>query len=207
MALQTATEGMWGCPFFVDSQTGLLELSGRVVSSEPEKLTIDSCSPLADCAPLINTLDFKAPGLSLTIPVDSYVSMQVRVDIPMGCSHELMIQNLPEWDGLPNPVFAGRHLWLAAADGVIATLPDAPFAVTALPLGCSPEPQRDAYSLLFTSPSSKAEVSLKMGESSDWYWQPTSMMTVRNLRSFETGQVDDYWNWGFWLTGELAIDE
>jgi hypothetical protein len=202
MALYTAYSGVYSCNEFSTTETGLFELNGQVIESGPGRLVIDSCPPNADCAPLLNQLEYEAPGLSLVIPYGTLLQVTVRVDQPMGCSHELLILNLPEWGGLPNPVLGNRHLWLAGSDGIVASLPDSPFTVESVPLGCTGDPNADDHLLHFVRPSTGNVLDVYMGQTVGWAWED-EYVTVRNLRSFETGQVDDYWNWGFFVVGNL----
>jgi hypothetical protein len=203
MLLETPEDGSFGCGLFFESATGTYTLSGIVTQSSPEDIVIDTCPPDADCAFSLNRLYFSAPGLDNPIPGGALVEVSVRVEIPMGCSHELVVRNLAEWSGMKNPIYDGDVVWLAAADGVPQAPPNAPFAVNALPLGCYPEPEDD-YRLEFSTQLALEPLVLDMGGEAEWYWDVSvwpEYHRARNLRSFETGFEDDYWNWGYWMTG------
>jgi hypothetical protein len=204
MLLATPFDGSFGCSLFFESETGTYQLQGRVVESTPDGVVVDTCPPNADCEASLNRLSYGALELVNPVPAEAFVEVTVRVDIPMGCSHELMVRNLPSWGGEDNPVYRGDVVWLAGADGIPQAPPGAPFNVTAIPTGCYPNEWEDDHVLQLDTPLSSESRVLAMGQESVWVWDSgvdATYQTVRNLRSFETGAVDDYWNWGYWMTG------
>lgn len=104
-------------------------------------VTLDHCSPAADCVPLVATLDVSAPGLALAplLSAGQFVSVRWRQSTAYGlggCARELEVSNLPSWDGVPNTVRSDAALILAAADGSTSALTDAPFTLARESYGC-----------------------------------------------------------------------
>ena len=213
MQLVTFDQTVWGCYAPEGTAAGYQEIEGQVVELLENGIVLDSCPPNADCIPMLNFLSFWALDLYNPVPFGAFVRVSVQVDQPWGCTHQLMIENLPSWGGLPNPVYPGEMLYLAAADGAPAALPGAPFEISPVALGCFPnaEPNcgyEEDYALRFSSPFGEP-IDVYMGELWDWYLQSSDLqyLLVRNLRSYETGWCDDYWNWGYWVSGGLMLDD
>jgi hypothetical protein len=104
-------------------------------------VTLDHCSPAADCVPLLATLDVSAPGLTLAsqLTAGQFVRVRWRMGTAYGlggCAREVEISNLPSWDGAPNTIRTDDALILAAADGSTTSLPDAPFTLARESIGC-----------------------------------------------------------------------
>jgi hypothetical protein len=212
MQLDTYLGEVWGCDGGPGSAVGEQEMQAAVLESAPDLLVLDSCPPNAWCEPELNFLSLNAPGLTAAIPPGTFVELFVQVEMPWGCIHRIVIRNLPEWGGEPNPNFPGQRLWLVASDGFPDSPPATPFDVDKVPLGCYPgEPScgmpKDDFVFTFRSqldPTSTLE--LAMGETRDWQLNGPNgpiLWTVRNLRSFESGYCDDYWNWAYWLRPAL----
>jgi hypothetical protein len=188
--------------------TGSVEFEAAVVSGDSNGWTLDLCSPAADCLPEYAKLGVAAADLYVYLPVGGYVRVRADVEQPWGCTQMLQIDNISSWDGSPNPVAKGDFLWLAAADGTPTAFEGAPFTVTQIAQGCYPNeppgcgPHED-YTLLFADAKNSGKSAVvAMGqlgylETSSEYW------SIRNLRSFETGNCDDYWNWGYWLAPQV----
>lgn len=209
LTLETAFAGVFSCAEQFDSEEGLHQLDGEVTESSGGTLVIDSCPPGADCFPWINKLSFSAPGLDVAIPVGAFVHLEARVEIPFGCTHELLITNLPNWAGVPNPINPQEQLYVAGSDGAPVPLPGAPFTVQALSMACSEPVENDLFVLHFTSPFAEASQGVPMGTTASWEWNAApsaQLVEVRNLRSYESGLPDDFWNWGFWLAGHQVAN-
>ena len=193
-----------------NGQSGTVQIEGSVVSSFPDGFTIDSCAPNMDCAaPMISEFYYYANGLQTYVPVGSFVRVSLSIEMPWGCEQRIVVRNMPSWEGVPNPVGQGQELYLAAADGTLEELPEAPFTIDAIGLGCYPnapscgEPADD-FVLEFRSNEDPGAIplALLMGQQTDWHLaMPGSSqhMSVRNLRSYVSGVCDDYWNWSYWI--------
>lgn len=205
MEVWTPDNHVWGCAD-QDTQTGTLSFDAAVVKSGGNALSVDACSPAADCLPQIFNLTFDAEGLYVDVPVGAFVHVEVAVDVPWGCSHRLSITALPNWAGEPSPVPAGHTLYLAAADGTVAPPAGAPFIVTPIkldcpgyPSGCGGGVEPGQYALRFSSiDDPSAGVLVETGELKNISLVET-WAAVKNLRSFESGACDDYWNWAYWV--------
>jgi hypothetical protein len=91
-----------------------LTLDGAITaSSGPTSYTIDSCSPDANCQPMLNTLELHSSTLELAIPVGTVVTVSTRISHVGGvCNASLFVKNLPVWGGQPNPTSDGDAPWL-----------------------------------------------------------------------------------------------
>jgi hypothetical protein len=188
--------------------TGEVVLEGAVVDGDSGGWTIDTCSPAADCIPSYAKITASAPELFVYLPIGTYVRVRVDVEQPWGCTQMIQIDNMSSWDGFPNPAWSGDFMWLAGADGTSETFAEAPFSISPIAQGCYPNeppgcgPHED-YQLQFSDAVSPAmSVVVPMGQTTflngaKEYW------TIRNLRSFESGNCDDYWNWGYWVMPQL----
>lgn len=205
MDLAMPNGGTYGC---ATDSAGTIEFEAQVVSGDSNGWTLDTCSPAADCIPQYAKLSVGAPDLFAYLPTGTYVRVRVDVQIPWGCSQMIEIDNISQWDGMPNPVMGGDFLWLAAADGAAQAFDGAPFGIESIPLGCYPNEQpgcgkHEDYQLRFTDAQNAANaVVVPMGQlgylgTAAEYW------SIKNLRSFETGMCDDYWNWAYWVSAQL----
>src|SRR5262249_12134479 len=110
----------------------------RVVSFDAGALVIDQCSPGADCPSFLTTVTIAADALAPSFPIGAYVKVSYGLDPAwMSCTQRILIENVPSWDGAPNPVSASNRIYLVGADGDLGTFDDVPFAVGSAPLGCS----------------------------------------------------------------------
>ncbi|MCC6522073.1 MAG: hypothetical protein IT373_05380 [Polyangiaceae bacterium] len=202
---------VWGCNVG-GTQTGDFVFDAVVLDAAENSLALDACPPNADCTNTEYKLSFSAPGLYSYIPVGTFVEVSVHVYQPWGCEHALQIKNLPSWGGVANPYYPDDRVWLVAADGALTTFPGTPFAIEAEALGCYPnEPPgcgiHDDYRLVFVPPGAQP-VALGMGETGS-LWFPSQYpqyFDVRNLRSYETGWCDDYWNWAYFAVQNMMVD-
>jgi hypothetical protein len=200
-------EGLtWGCEGGAVEE-GTNTLAGQVVESFDAGLVLDSCPPNADCMPMLSKLGFSAPGLFNPVPQGAFVAVTVRVEMPWGCSHELLIVNLPTWAGMPNPVDSTAKAYLLAADGAPEAPPGSPITVKAEPAGCSSGEEGDDYRLHFSTSQPNEDLILLMGQSEVWEVDAGLFMQGRNLRSFETGYADDTFDWGYYLVDLQLVGE
>lgn len=200
----------WGCGVAGSTQ-GEFVFQAAIVESNGNDYTLDACPPNADCMPSLYKLSISAPGLYSYIPVGAYVQVSVHVYQPWGCEHALQVKNLPSWGGLPNPYYADDRVWFIGADGSATTFGDTPFTIGREGLGCYPNQPGcgqtpDDYRLVFDG-GDQALV-LGMGEAGTLtlptpFWQ---YFEVHNLRSFETGMCDDYWNWAYFGVQNMLVD-
>lgn len=192
-----------GC--YVTGQTLPLELTmqAAVVEAQGSTIVLDTCGPTADCSgPIIHRLVIDSPNFYTYIPAGAFVELRMDLEPAwIGCIHRVTLTNLPSWGGVPNPV-PEKRVWLAGSEGYQGSMDGAPFTAEAVPLGCTyPNAdcaQHEDYEWLFTTPSSPEGVHVPMGQTMIWSDSSASYQ-VRNLRSFSSGNCDDYWNWAFWL--------
>lgn len=115
-----------------DAPTPQTIFAGTVTASAPIGFTIDTCPPGTGCDPQTITVDTYAPGLAPSIPPGTFVSVAVAfAQQPWGCSQTVLVTNLPTFGGAVNPTSPDPLLWLAAADGTLATSPASPFQLSA----------------------------------------------------------------------------
>jgi hypothetical protein len=186
-----------------DATPTVWQQTGQVVKTSKNTFVLDTCPPNADCIAMLTTVSIDAQGLELWLPQDAYVSLKYEL-MPAwgGCTTRITIQNEPTWGGLPNPVSGGTDLYLVGTDGVVDH-PDAPFDVTEIPLGCVNEgpgcggPTPDDYALDFSVGPGAPPNLVGMGTTviMDTPQQP---FWVHNLRSYQSGACDDYWNWAWY---------
>lgn len=160
---------------------------GVVVKSGNNGLIVDTCAPGTPCTLDHVIIDVFAPGLGVFIPEGTFVSVAVgMVNMGWGCAENVLVMNLPSFAGMPNPTSPNPILWLAAADGTLATLPGSPFAVHETgdcPLQ-GPEGVHD-FALQITplaAPASSITVSMGQGDATTLPNGETWL--ARNLRSF-----------------------
>jgi hypothetical protein len=179
------------------------------------EINVNTCSPFANCIS-INQISVKAPGMYGYLPQGAFVTVEAEaVDASgWGCMQRVQITNLPEWEGMKNPMGNSMGIYLAGADGLVDAFGSAPFKVDKVFLGCpvdggspcSTEPMGE-YALQFSSktasPGDQAPT-VFMGPSGGYLqFQHDGVyeaLWVRNLRSYVSGWCDDYWNWSWVMT-------
>lgn len=180
------------------------QLQGEIVAVEGETFTIDSCPPNADCLPILSRVTVSGAGFYMPLWTGVFVELEMMVDFPWGCSSLIEVRNLPVWGGVENPYGADDSVWFAASDGTPATLETSDIQINPLPLGCYPGQEDECgvpedYVLQFQSRTDGSAVDVPMGQigqfAADGQW-----LSAKNLRSYETGYCDDYWNWAYWVT-------
>ncbi len=177
------------------------EQTGRVITTDKNTFVFDTCPPDADCIPLLTTVGIQAQGLELWIPQDAFVAVKyVLTQAWAGCTTQISIRNVPTWGGEQNPAFTGSSVYFAGTDRTVQNL-DSPFAVTEVALGCDESPgcgglPPDDYALVFTVGPGDPGTTIGMGQTATVY--APGPFDVRNLRSYQTANCDDYWNWAWW---------
>lgn len=183
-------------------------------------VTLDFCSPAADCIPQIGTLRIQGPQFNLgATPVGlrrgQYVRIRARATMTWACTWQVEISNAPMWDGSPNPVRTGSALLAAAAEGEFTIFPDAPFNITRLSIGCTNPsgpncgemPEQFALAVhgrCNTCLRDPDPVRVDQGRAVTFAINANTYV-ARNHRSFVTGFCDDYWNYA-WTVREIWLD-
>ena len=114
----------------------------------------------------------------------------------ISCTERILIENVPAWDGVPNPISSSNRIYMVGAQGNLATFDAVPFGVDREGLGCSVEAgcgglKPDTYVL--TAAGAKIQMAQTKAITA-----AGRDFALHNLRSYQTGNCDDYWNWGFW---------
>jgi hypothetical protein len=193
-----------------DDMTPIVEhLEGVVISTGTNTLAVDTCPQGVTCdTSSVITLSVGAPGLAVNIQPGVLIQLDVAI-VPnfWRCTQSIVARNLPTWDGLQSPLGGDPILFFAGAEGMFAAN-DAPFTVSATALGCYPmEPlgcvPRDEFRFDVTTTTADP-IAVMEGETVHFpvpLGDTTQTVTFRNLRSFQTGNCDDYWDWAWWATG------
>jgi hypothetical protein len=183
--------------------------SGLVTSSDATSIVIDTCAGATDAgadggaddadagAGCLVRVDALAPGLDLT----RFPRVRVRVRAGVAkfyvCEQALEITT----DVAGADAGAPGELLLAVVDGASA-FDDGPYTVGHVALGCPRPPScagasvvPDTYAFDFGGPGA-ATIRVYQGETVPWTLG-ASTYAVQNLRSFQTCNFDDYWNWAY----------
>jgi hypothetical protein len=186
---------------------------GRVTGSDAHSITVSTCAPGAGnddggavdagCVPSVLRIDAVARGLDLTRFPLVWVRVKAQVSFFWTCQQSLEITTADPIDG-STPSGPAGQLLLAVVDGNGVAFDDSPYKVTHVQLGCAPGrtcngPTLDAddYAFAFSRPGdTAAPARVYMGETVTWKTAAADF-TVQNLRSFQTGNCDDYWNWAY----------
>lgn len=178
---------------------------------------LDSCSPAADCTTLSSKLGISAPGLATDVPEGTYVRVHIAIDLfKGGCAQRIQIKNLPAWDGVPNPIMPGEHLWFLGVEGGVGAFADTPFMATPEPLGCFPDDSpscggHDDFLLHFqvaNNPSDPGAAVMMGGMAYLGANLPggSQYVSAHNLRSFSSGLCDGPVNLAYWMKHEYPLD-
>jgi hypothetical protein len=202
MSLEAFDGRAYGCGI-ANGYVGTVTLQGEVIASDGASITIDGCPSGQPCSPEVSTLTLAAPELAVFLPVGDYVTIEVSVDIGWGCAHRAQVTRLGTWSGSPNPFGSDPKLWLAAADGTAVPFDDAAFQITPIGLGCGVT-GIDAFELTFYLPGDSGTTPLVLQQEETAAWSVSeppagAVWSVRNLRSFRTGNMNDDTNWGYWV--------
>jgi hypothetical protein len=193
--------------------------SGLVTSSDATSIVVDTCgdatSIVADggltdagatdagCVATTIRLEAHAPGLDLSSFPHVRVRVRAKVSRFFACQQALEVTTADAADG--DAQNAPGALLLAVNDGG-DTLGGSPYGVAHVSLGCSPAPvcngpgtAGDEYAFDFSDSADLTHrIRVYMGETVPWTLGASSY-TIRNLRSFQPTDCDDYWNWAYWI--------
>lgn len=184
-------------------------------------LVLELCSPATDCAGRRARLDVRAPNFLLAsgpnaLRPGQYLSVRVQTQTFFTCTTQLEVSNLPRWDGIANPVRSDSSLLAAAADGEASALGTAPFGVSAAHVGCvtasmpncgggPPEQLALAFQgSCRTCLRAPDPVLVRQGQRALFHIDGLEL-EAQNLRSFNTGNCDDYWNFA-WTVRETWLE-
>ncbi len=204
MKLKTHDGEVWGCGGDFSGPTGTIGFRGTVVASNPTGFSADLCPPAADCQGYqFNHVRYGVDEIHPVVPVGSLVDVTVSIDQPWGCSQAISVVNVPVWQGLPNPVSSEELVWLAAADGTTSVLHSS-IGVHTVEQNCVAEDVgcgdfSKAFNLRFASSDAYEVLTLVPGEEAIWEFK-NQVLSVKALRAFESGCLDDYWDWGYIIT-------
>ncbi|WP_437677923.1 hypothetical protein [Sorangium sp. So ce131] len=210
LALETHEGKTLGCTGGFREGDGDVVIQGQVVEVGDTSVLIDSCPPTHDCVPKRSRLSVSEPGLLLAVTEGALVELRMAVETPMGCGARLLLMNLPSWGDIDNPVNPSSALLLAAADGLDTTFPESPFLLYK-ELECTTEfegSRHEVYLFRFMeadSPDARG-VFVPQGEERIWTSSSSALgsLRIRNLRSYESGLPDDFWNWAYWIIPDLS---
>jgi len=196
--------------------------AGQIIGSDASSLVVSVCAPggtdgdagAADgggteagasdggCVPSAIRIEAHAPGLDLTGLPHVWVRVRIEVSFFYYCQQSLEITTA-EPSACSIPQGPAGQLLLAVVDGgwVFA---GSPYEVDRVQLGCAPGPttnggktDADDYAFDFKSPNGTGPTTrVYMGETVTWR-NDGADFTVRNLRSFQTGFSDDFWEWAY----------
>lgn len=191
-----------------------MEVRGNVVRVTSRELFVDTCPPNADCIPQITVFGITVGGVG----VDAYVHQGEFVTVRLAqsqnyrCTQVIHVRQLPEWGGEANPAGPGRRLRFAASEGFTGLAMSGEMELSVNPrLACPAPPggprscgpvEPGEYDLVFLPINGTPEVVIPMGSSREFQLGTgAEQQTVRgsNLRSYETGACDDYWNYSWWV--------
>jgi hypothetical protein len=189
------------------AETGSVIRQAMVTNADTATAELVSCLPGAGCAETFQ-LSVAAPDLAMPLIMGAFVQIQATVIATgEGCATSLIVANVPQIGGQPNPITVAPILWLAGADGTLFTAPDAPFhAVDAPGCGADSNPgfADDQIELTYSQAPAKAPatVSLPMGVSYVAKVPGGDTWLIRNLRSFHEngGPLQDTRDFAYWIT-------
>jgi hypothetical protein len=186
-------------------------LQGAITEVTDTSFTLDSCPPNADCISRLTKFEVHAFDLRLRVDPGSFVRVEYQIGRFFSCQQALEVRSLSEWGGVVGPNVPNNDtLLFAVADGG-GPFADSPYTVErfAVPCesdvdagsGCGSVPPGN-YAFAF-APKGQPEktVRLFMGETGivDLETGGHGIITARNLRSYQTGACDDYWNFAYYL--------
>ena len=173
--------------------------------------SLDTCAVGTGCSPDVYRFAIDAPDLTVNLPLGRQVTATWRISsiLTRACAQVLVVN-----DGLPVDVASGTRpaLWLAGADAMIQSSIPVPFSVVEQALSCNPNPSLghpcggsdppDDYALVFTPVSGESPLTIASGKTGTLALTTApglqQHLTVHNVRSYQTENCDDYWNWGWW---------
>lgn len=195
------------------AETGRVTFNAVVTGADTATVELGTCPAGVGCRNPM-TLTVLSPDLAVPLVVGAFVQVNAEV-FHTGegrCAQTLMIRNLPSLGGLPNPITSSPILWLAGADGTLATSPDAPFHVgDAEGCGADSKPgfADDALSFSFAEAALAAPATFSLPMGASYVAQvpgadgtAMDVLLLRNLRSFHSAgaALDDTRDFAYWIT-------
>lgn len=180
-------------------------VDGRVVATSPTTFEISSCPSGAVCdeQSTLFTVDALGLDVSTVLPVGALVHVHYKKACGWGCGNDIAVTSLDAWGGYTNAAPAQAGLYLAADDGG-GSVSEMPYRVNRVLLDCDMFPKGSVcsenpglYKMEFDFDDASWVV-VRMGEERSTSYRQGSL-SIRNLRSFETGYCDDYTNWAHWV--------
>lgn len=180
------------------------DASGVISSASPGRFVLDRCPPGAACAEIPLQFEVIATGYEQTLPVGALVELRYRERSMgiAGTSYTLSVRNLPEWEGVTNPVATSDFWHLVLSEGM-GPPAEAPFSVTLRRLDCAGVlggGAREEYRLVFGGPDGGATLELGQGESGtvELAGQEWGITVLRSSVSSNTDQPppDAWWALG-----------
>ncbi len=174
--------------------------TGAVVQVDAQSLVIDECPADGNCAPMLTTVTVQGNDLALSVPLGAFVKVtHTQIRAFYGCTDSVIIENVPSFGGLTNPASTEDRVYLAGADGEIASFDGVPFDVGRVLLDCpeSAEPGCGYYEPGLYGLQAGSTLVL-MGETTTIDAGGRSF-AFRNLRSYQTSACDAYWDWAYWI--------
>jgi hypothetical protein len=178
---------------------------GRIVGLSRTTFEIDGCPANADCDAQVRQFTLDAPGLDVSRALfpGALVHVHYKRGCGWGCTSDIAVTSLDSWGGYANAAPAATGLYLAADDGG-GSVGEMMYRVNRTLLPCDTYPRGGVcaenaglYSLEFDFDDASWVV-VPMGEERVAPYRG-GLLSIRNLRSFETGYCDDYWNWAHWM--------
>jgi hypothetical protein len=179
-----------------------VELSARYLGAVSDDVVLlDTCSPAANCTPLVSALTIVVPNLFIEAHQGAFVRVHLAIEpTAVGWRTRLQIKGLPVWDGVPDPTGGDETLWFLAVDGGTEAFADSPVVVTTEPLGCATEEipgcsTHEDYALRFRLASDPGDpgVLVPMGKGGTLVDGPPGSygnLRMTNLRSYASGLCD-----------------
>jgi hypothetical protein len=202
----------------------IIDRIATVVSASDDAMgthvSLDYCSPAADCVPLIGSLTIAAPDFSLAAGPNAlrpgqFVEIRSRATWSWGCTMQVEVTNAPTWDGAMNTIRSDHALLAAAANGEGTALPNPMFSVDRRSIGCimtgsgcgggPPE----LFALAFQG---ACDACLRPTDPVVVYQGTSGTLMInslsyeaRNHESYNSGACDDYWDYA-WTVRELWLE-
>lgn len=211
IALTLPTGDAIACAGGASHTYGEIQVTGRVTGVRPDGFDVDACPPNADCIPEVYAIGLGGSAPPFVVHPAALVHVHfAAIDGDDVCSARVVVTNVPAWAGLENPVRGDAALWLAAADGSLATFDDAPFTVEPVSLACGAL-TGDTYLLRvrLRDPHADQHVDAFMGRDvflTPQIGPPGETWRVHDLRSFDPGVVGKPPQFGYWITQEPGLD-
>jgi hypothetical protein len=183
-------------------------------------VTLDFCSPAADCLPQLGTLtirsnDFQLASAPNALQPGQYVQIRSRATWSWGCTMEIEIANAPTWDGDTNRIRSDSAVLAAAASGVSHAMEGSPFEVSRQSIGCEMMGPNcgggppEVFALAFqghcnTCIRDPDPVVVEQGRMGVFDVNGLSYSGF-NARSMNSGACDDYWSYA-WTAREIWLE-